>query len=162
MSIGDNIKKYRNAKNLTQPKLAELSSCSESSIRKYEKSIRIPGSDILSKIATALEVPVSKLLEDDTFNLTDSNTELTDTYLELIIGRPDLKPLIDIFRNRGYELRQEIKGSDIYLLKDEEPISKISEDELADFGSKMIHVINEFTDFEFSKLINSFEFLSKE
>ena len=102
MSIGDNIKKYRNLKNITQSQLAELSFCSESSIRKYEKGIRIPGSEIITKIAAALDVPVSKLLEDDTINLTDSNIDTVDTYIDVIIGVPELKPLITIFKNKGY------------------------------------------------------------
>lgn len=62
MSIGDNIKKYRNFKKLTQSELAELSHCSESSIRKYEKGIRIPGSEVLNKIAVALGVSTDELL----------------------------------------------------------------------------------------------------
>lgn len=161
MSIGDNIKKYRSAKNLTQPQLAELSFCSESSIRKYEKGIRIPGSEILTKIAEALGIPVSELLKDDTFNLTDSDTEKVEVYIDVIIGMPELKPLINIFKSKGYELRQEtdVKGSDIYLIKNGEAIAKIPEKDFADFGAKMIYVINEFTDFEFGKLIDAFTFL---
>lgn len=63
MSIGDNIKKYRNLKNLTQSELAELSCCSESSIRKYEKGIRTPGAEMLNKIANALGVSTDELLK---------------------------------------------------------------------------------------------------
>ncbi|NFH90382.1 helix-turn-helix transcriptional regulator [Clostridium botulinum] len=159
MSIGDSIKKYRNAKNLTQSQLAELSFCSESSIRKYEKGIRIPGSEILVKIAAALDIPFSELIEDNTINLTGSDTEQIETYIDVIMGMPELKPLINIFRNKGYELRQEKNGYDIYLIKDGEPVAKIPEKDFADFGAKMIYVINEFTDFEFSKLIDAFTFL---
>ncbi|WP_308779555.1 helix-turn-helix transcriptional regulator [uncultured Clostridium sp.] len=160
MSIGDNIKKYRNLKNITQSQLAELSFCSESSIRKYEKGIRIPGSEIITKIAAALDVPVSKLLEDDTINLTDSNIDTVDTYIDVIIGVPELKPLITIFKNKGYELRPNIKGYDIYLIKDEKIIAQIPEKDFIEYGKKMLDFINEFTDFEFSKLIDMFEFLS--
>lgn len=157
--IGDSIKKYRLNKNWTQKELALNSGITRESIGNYERGDRIPPSDILNKIAVALGVPVSKLLEDDTFNLTDSDTEKVDSYIDLIIGMPELKPLIPIFKNKGYELRQDIKGSDIYLIKDENPIAKIPEKDFAEFGKQMLHVINEFTDFEFSKLLDTFTFL---
>ena len=72
---------------------------------------------------------------------------------------PELKPLIPIFRNKGYELRQDIKGYDIYLIKEEKPVAKIPEKDFIELGKQMLHVINEFTDFEFSKLLDTFTFL---
>lgn len=157
--IGDSIKKYRLSKNWTQKELALNSGITRESIGNYERGDRIPPSDILNKIAAALGVPVSKLLEEDTFNLTDSDTEKVDSYVDIIIGVPELKPLISIFKNRGYELRQDIEGYDIYLIKDEKPVAKIPEKDFIEFGKQMLYVINEFTDFEFSKLLNIFTFL---
>lgn len=162
MNIGNNIKRIRTDKKISQKDFANSINMPISTLANYENNHREPSIEVLTKIAMALEVPVSKLLEDDTFDLTDSDTETTNTYLDLIIGKPELKPLVDIFRSKGYELRQEIKGSDIYLLENEKVKAKIPEKDFADFGTKMIYVINEFTDFEFSKLIDAFEFLSLE
>lgn len=157
--IGDSIKKYRLNKNWTQKELALNSGITRESIGNYERGDRIPPSDILNKIAVALGVPVSKLLEDDTFNLTDSDTEKVEFYIDIIMGMPELKPLVPIFRNKGYELRQDMKGADIYLIKDGKPIAKIPEKNFAEYGKKMLDFINEFTDFEFSKLLDTFTFL---
>lgn len=159
MKIGNNIKLYRKQKGLTQKQLAEKIGTTDSAITRYESNSREPSIETITKIAAALGIPVSKLIEEDTFNLTDSDTEKVDTYIDLIIGVPELKPLIPIFRNKGYELRQDMKGSDVYLIKDEKPIAKIPEKDFAEFGKQMLYVINEFTDFEFSKLIDIFTFL---
>lgn len=159
MKIGQNIKKYRKQKGLTQLELAEMIDLKSITIRKYESDDREPSIETLTKLADALEVPVSKLLEDDTFNLTDSDTEKVDSCIDLIMAMPELKPLVPIFRNKGYELRQDMKGADIYLIKDENPIAKIPEKDFAEYGKKMLDFINEFTDFEFSKLLDIFTFL---
>lgn len=159
LTLGQNIKKYRKQKGLTQSELAEMIDLKSITIRKYESDDREPSIETITKIAEALGVPVSKLIEDDTFNLTDSDTEKVDFYIDLIIGMPELKPLIPIFRNKGYELRQDIKGYDIYLIKEEKPVAKIPEKDFIELGKQMLHVINEFTDFEFSKLLDTFTFL---
>lgn len=159
MKIGNNIKLYRKQKGLTQKQLAEKIGSTDSAITRYESNSREPSIETITKIADALGVPVSKLLEDDTFNLTDSDTEKVDSYIDLIMGMPELKPLVPIFRNKGYELRQDMKGADIYLIKDENPIAKIPEKDFAEYGKKMLDFINEFTDFEFSKLLDIFTFL---
>lgn len=159
MTLGQNIKKYRKQKGLTQSELAEMIDLKNITIRKYESDDREPSIETITKIAAALEVPVGKLIEDNTFNLTDSDAEKVDTYIDLIMGIPELKPLIPIFKNKGYELRQDMNGADIYLIKDKEPIAKIPEKDFAKFSKQMLYVINEFTDFEFSKLLDTFTFL---
>ncbi|MDU4724860.1 helix-turn-helix transcriptional regulator [Clostridium sp.] len=159
MKIGSNIKLYRKQKGLTQKQLAEKIGTTDSAITRYESDSREPSIETITKIAAALEVPVGKLIEYNTFNLTDSDAEKVDTYIDLIIGIPELKPLIPIFKNKGYELRQDMNGADIYLIKDKEPIAKIPEKDFAKFSKQMLYVINEFTDFEFSKLLDTFTFL---
>ena len=59
--IGENIKMYRKAKGLTQPKLGELIGKSESTIRKYEAGAVEPSFNILSVISEALGVEVEDL-----------------------------------------------------------------------------------------------------
>lgn len=59
--IGENIKMYRKAKGLTQPKLGELIGKSESTIRKYEAGAVEPSFNILSVISEALGVEIEDL-----------------------------------------------------------------------------------------------------
>lgn len=62
MSLGNNLKKTRINKNLTQKELAEKSGITRESIGNYERGDRIPPADILEKIATALGVSLQSLL----------------------------------------------------------------------------------------------------
>lgn len=59
MSIGNNIKKYRTIKELSQRELAKLTGISESSIRKYEHGERKPKIENLIKIERALGINLS-------------------------------------------------------------------------------------------------------
>lgn len=62
VSIGENIKKLRKNKGLSQKQLAEILNLSEITIRRYEKSSNIPTIETLDKIAIALDVPLNELL----------------------------------------------------------------------------------------------------
>ncbi len=64
MSVGENIKKIRKEKGLTQKKLGELCEpcISESTIRKYELGILNPKIETIDKIAAALDVPILTLM----------------------------------------------------------------------------------------------------
>lgn len=56
MSVGENIKKIRKEKGLTQKKLGELSGINEVQIRQYELGNANPKIETLEKIANALQV----------------------------------------------------------------------------------------------------------
>ncbi len=93
MKIGQNIKKYRKQKGLAQKELALNSGITRESIGNYERGDRIPPSDILNKIAVALGVPVSKLLEGDKDN-SNSFNKIKETIenIEKIILREGYNP----------------------------------------------------------------------
>lgn len=62
MNIGDNIKKYRKQKNLTQKQLAEAINKSKSTIEKYEANkIEKISINTLEDISKALDIPITKL-----------------------------------------------------------------------------------------------------
>lgn len=65
----DKIKKYRLQRNLTQKQLAEMCNMYESQIRKYETGKANPKIQTLSKIASALELPVDMLRSDSELSL---------------------------------------------------------------------------------------------
>lgn len=63
-SIGENIKKIRKMKKLTQEQLATRSGLSTMSIRRYESNERIPTLESVRKIASVLEVYMNELIVD--------------------------------------------------------------------------------------------------
>lgn len=64
MNIGENLKRIRKIKGLTQDKLSELTKISITSIQRYESGKRQPTIESVNKIATALEVSVFELLDN--------------------------------------------------------------------------------------------------
>ncbi len=62
MSIGENIKKYRKLRKMTQKKLGECIDRTEITIRNYESDRIKPPLDVLKKISEALEVHEENLL----------------------------------------------------------------------------------------------------
>ena len=62
MTIGENIKRIRKEKKLTQKKLGDLCGIDEANIRKYESGRQIPKLSTLGKIATALGVREKELM----------------------------------------------------------------------------------------------------
>lgn len=65
MSVGENIKKYRKYKKMTQQQLAEMIGKSIDTIKKYEGEKTTPPLPVIKNIATALAVPVSAFLDID-------------------------------------------------------------------------------------------------
>lgn len=62
-TLGEKIKYYRKLKGFSQENLADKTSLSKMSIRRYESGKRQPGLDALKKIAAALECQVSDIDE---------------------------------------------------------------------------------------------------
>lgn len=63
MTIGENIRKYRKEKGLTQKALGELCGINEANIRKYEINPNItPQLKTIEKIADALDVTITDLM----------------------------------------------------------------------------------------------------
>lgn len=58
MNIGEMIKNLRNAYGLTQKELAEKAGVATITLQQYERNKREPRKETLSKIATALNIPV--------------------------------------------------------------------------------------------------------
>lgn len=64
MSTGENIRKIRRKKGLTQKQLGELCSIDEANIRRYELGNANPKLSTIRKIAKALDVYMNELIED--------------------------------------------------------------------------------------------------
>lgn len=63
MTVGENIRKIRKEKKLTQKELGKLCGMSEAQIRHYELNYKKPKIETLQKIATALDISYFELLD---------------------------------------------------------------------------------------------------
>ena len=63
--LGDNIKRIRKSKGLTQNQLSEKLEVAEVTIRKWENGEREPNLETIRKIANTLEVPLGELIEKE-------------------------------------------------------------------------------------------------
>lgn len=61
MSVGENIRRYRKLRGMTQAQLAEVVGLTEGAVRHYESGIRAVKPELLEAIAAALGVSVSAL-----------------------------------------------------------------------------------------------------
>lgn len=61
--IGQRIRSYRTAKHLSQEKLSELAGCHPTYIGQIERAEKNVSLESIEKIATALNIPLSKLFE---------------------------------------------------------------------------------------------------
>lgn len=71
MSIGKAILYFRDRANLTMTQLSEKSGVSQSAISQYENDKKVPSEETLSKLASALNVPVFEILnkaDDETLD----------------------------------------------------------------------------------------------
>lgn len=64
MPTGEKIKEFRKKRGLTQKQLGDLCGMADSAIRRYENGRANPKIETLRKIADALEVNVTELLND--------------------------------------------------------------------------------------------------
>lgn len=61
--VGENIRKFRRKQDLSQEKLAELSRIDSKSIIQIENGRRNPTLKTLKRIALALKIPLSRLMD---------------------------------------------------------------------------------------------------
>lgn len=65
MTFGENLKLVRLSRNLSQNELAKITNISERSLYSYEQTGKLPRSSNLRKIASALNVSISYLLDEE-------------------------------------------------------------------------------------------------
>ena len=76
LPIGEQIRYYRKKRNFNQKQLATLASCSMDYLSMLERGLYYPNVGVLIQIAQALEIPVTRLLEDPSdFQLSDSENQ---------------------------------------------------------------------------------------
>lgn len=103
MTIGDNIKRLRNSKNITQKELAERLGTSQQNLAQYENGKRNPKIETLQKIATALDVTVEELLIIDANGIPSLN--MMDVPVD------EMRSLLDVVRAEKKNLEAQKKGN---------------------------------------------------
>ena len=76
--IGENIKKYRQQKGLSQEELAMKLNVVRQTVSKYEKGLSVPDANILIKLSEILEVSVNILLSIEEDHVNDLQQCLND------------------------------------------------------------------------------------
>ena len=106
MTIGENIKRVRKEKGLTQKQLAEILGVTQQMIGSYENSDREPKLNSLSKIAKALDVDVWELIEFNSIDIDENVTSVNDNN----------KKTLDSYYNELNEKGQEKAVEQVELL----------------------------------------------
>lgn len=118
MTIGENIRKYRKEKGLTQKALGKLCGINEANIRKYEINPNItPQLKTIEKIADALEVTITDLMGMSEY-LDEVKNEIHQT-----------TNFLDYLGSLGYEVGQgEYSDYQMHIKKSNTYIELSSED----------------------------------
>ena len=75
IKIGDTIKKYRKALNISQRELGRRVGISGQMVSKIENNLSQPSIETFNKIAIALGVTVNDLIKNDTIDITNINDD---------------------------------------------------------------------------------------
>ena len=86
--ISENIKKYRKEKGMSQEELAIKLHVVRQTVSKWEKALSVPDAEVLIRMASLLEVPVSTLLgveieNEDISRLTDELAQVNEHLAEI-------------------------------------------------------------------------------
>ena len=94
--IGDNIKKYRKEKGMTQKELAEKIKVKHNSISDWERGICKPDADTVGVICWALDVDANTLLGWNDLNQIKKDA---DELAETIISNKKIKNILSDIKN---------------------------------------------------------------
>ncbi|WP_044747387.1 helix-turn-helix domain-containing protein [Bacillus alveayuensis] len=89
-TIGENIKKYREQRKMSQQELALKVRVGTATIQKYESGEQIPDTQTILKLSTALDVPASELMEQEVSNSSGIDPEIEYLIKEIGIKRAKL------------------------------------------------------------------------
>ncbi|RAK18691.1 helix-turn-helix protein [Anoxybacillus vitaminiphilus] len=89
-TIGQNIKKYREQRKMSQQELALKVRVGTATIQKYESGEQIPDTQTILKLSTALDVPASELMEQEVSNSSGIDPEIEYLIKEIGVKRAKL------------------------------------------------------------------------
>ena len=107
--VGNNIRRVRMGRNLTQTDLGEMLGRNQRTISNWEKGLRDPGSDNIRSIADALDISPTELI--------GHNSAPDDTSFQSIAKEEDMYPEIQHGDTLTVCRSAEIKDGDIVMVK---------------------------------------------
>ena len=99
-NIGERIRELRSARKLTQSELAEMVGLSYIQIGRYETQKSAPSSEVLPKLAQALDTSTDFLMmgsQDEAVNAQLADKELLKQFREVELLSPEDKHLVKTF-----------------------------------------------------------------
>ena len=96
MSVGENIRRYRKSRGMTQAQLAEAVGLTEGAVRHYESGIRAVKPELLESISAALGVSVNALK--------DYGVETAGDLMSLLVRLEDSFGIVPAADGRGLSL----------------------------------------------------------
>ena len=107
--VGNNIRKVRMARNMTQTDLAELIGRNQRTISNWEKGTRDAGSENIRLIADVLKVAPSELI--------GHNNAPSDNIFQVIVKDNDMSPEIQNGDTLTVSSSAKVKDGDIVIIK---------------------------------------------
>lgn len=107
--VGNNIRRVRMGRNLTQTDLGEMLGRNQRTISNWEKGLRDPGSDNIRSIADALDISPTELI--------GHNSAPDDTSFQSIAKEDDMYPEIQHGDTLTVCRSAKIKDGDIIMVK---------------------------------------------
>ena len=143
MTIGDNIKKYRKEKKLTQKELGEMINRSTISIRKYESGSIKPSIDVLHSLTKALNVTVYDLVTEDNIDQVDFELSALEGFTRELIPGTSYHNLTDDEKKQVEKVHQ--AGTILFELIEDKELHTVVTDakELELFYHNYIEGLNE-------------------
>lgn len=96
MSVGENIRRYRKSRGMTQAQLAEAVGLTEGAVRHYESGIRTVKPELLESIAAALGVSINALKDYGVENASD--------LMSLLVRLEDSSGIVPVADGSGLSL----------------------------------------------------------
>jgi len=120
-NVGENIKKYRKLKGLTQKELADKLGIKQQSVAQYERTGRLPKLATILYIADALDVPLSNLLYGDSNNISNKAIQEVEKWTNDMAKRSliaNFNKLNTLGREKALERVEELTLIEQYIDKD--------------------------------------------
>jgi len=120
MTVGENIRRFRKEKNLTQKALGELVGVAQNTVTQWENSTNSPKMPQIDKLAEILGIKATDLLPGDFSAKTEDRQALTETFRyagDALLQRA-LDELDPILASRGYcfDIALDIESESGYCL----------------------------------------------
>lgn len=120
MTVGENIRRLRKDRGLTQKQLGELCGINEANIRKYESDKQNAKIETIEKISKALGVPIVKIKEDLTWAEHQNTEEMAALSEEVTSLQVFERYLKSLGYSISYEDPDDLDNPDVVLTKGKE------------------------------------------